>query len=308
MDSVSPDQRIHWVQLRVPEHPHPQLKIPRRPARRSHSPSRPIPQPSPPERRFLLNILVRPSQKPLPRPPRQLHHLHRHPRRIELRRPPRDPLHLPKRRKHAPHHKQSVVVQLIAGVQPAHHFPRRARKSLVQRIINSLIRLADPPAQFLFISPDNLRRPVRRPSVHHHILQVRIPLPQDRLHRILDIFRSVAHRRHHRNPRPLPLFLPFRTRFRRSALRHQSSRRRCHGPAPSAFPLRRRSLTAHTSARLPTAHFPRRVRSHFPSPTALWDLGTLAARPHFQANGRSQLYVPLSIRRRTVYTRYRNVK
>src|SRR6266446_2511926 len=53
------------------------------------------------------------------------------------------------------------------------------------------------------IFTNNLRRPVRRPIVHHDVLQVRIFLLEDRPHRRLQVLLPVAHRRHHRNPRPL---------------------------------------------------------------------------------------------------------
>src|SRR5712671_6656976 len=95
MQPVSPNQRIHRVQPRVPEKSHPQREISLRTIIRIQISARFLPQTPPPKCRLLLNMLVRPCQKSPPRPSRHRQHINRHPRRADLRRPPRDPLHIP---------------------------------------------------------------------------------------------------------------------------------------------------------------------------------------------------------------------
>src|SRR5882762_10939736 len=133
MQPVSPDQRIHRVQPRVPEKSHPQRKISLRTIIGINVSARLLPQTPPPKCRLLLNMFVRPRQKSPARPPRHPQHINRHPRRADLGRPPGNPLHFAQPGEHASHRKQPIHLQQVARVQPTHHLARRPRKSRVQR-------------------------------------------------------------------------------------------------------------------------------------------------------------------------------
>src|ERR1700676_1386429 len=241
---VAPNQRIHRIQPRVPEEPHPQLKISFRAKPFMHIPARPFPQPAPPERRFLLDVPVRTRQKSVPRPSWQIFHLHRHSLFVELRRSPRRPVHFAKCPEHAPHHEQSIHVQQVAGVQPSHYFASAPRESRIQRRVQTAIRLRNRARQPRFVPANDLCRPIRRSIIHDDVFQVGVTLLQHRAHRRFQIFLPVVNRGHHRDPRPLRRSSPaalFRAHtFFRQCQQHSHSRPR--NPFWSAAASRRFSV------------------------------------------------------------------
>src|ERR1041384_8260703 len=66
---------------------------------------------------------------------------------------------------------ERAMVKHVCGADPSHELTRCLGKTLVDRIVHSVIGFADPPEKTAFVLAYDLDGPVRGPPVYNHILQ-----------------------------------------------------------------------------------------------------------------------------------------
>ena len=81
------------------------------------------------------------------------------------------------------------VLKAVVGVQDAKHVARRPEEALVHRVVDARVWLARPGechtrrTEPCLPTPQEVHRAIRRPAIHHLVVQLHIPLMQHALQR-----------------------------------------------------------------------------------------------------------------------------